>query len=588
MIGFYLAIDKITNGGIKLFSSVRELLTDLDSRQKGLCIFEDDHLQMAQGNGYTIFNIGTLIYKNTWQSKALELIIRDLNNGKTIQDMISNTRGQFCLIVHTVTDVFVITDRLSSFPVYIFEDDNTIQISNLLLLLAKNNKVSINKQAFAEYLSFDYCFGSTFFNEIKQLSMATIYQFGTDRKTQIYDNLFSDIRFNRYTDLYEIADVTKETLADNLSFLSSHDRIFVDITGGFDTRTVAAILRSMNIDFKAGICGEQILKESELAEKVAQALGVKFRSDIKITGRHLFNEILNEHFTINTGVPILYYASELINYYKQIKCDFDIHISGFGGTELTTQDLPKLNLLSSRINKKSLFRRLFSYNDIFIDGFLTKSQYYDNLTKKIDGLLQKGDSDLHNEVANFLHFSSVNRCFHGCLVGTHNMIMPFYSPFLESNYLKLMMETSYNLKGLHLIQRKILTELNPRVSSIMTSHGYSANIDFKRPNSAFERSKKYARDIVRRAIYQFGFSFKTMNLIKNIMGKVKPPVNLEEIQRSFWVAEVNKTWSDNMEIFELIDQDKLNSNLTKGRDVSKLKAKILYLNRIIKECRPKL
>ncbi|MCK4791747.1 MAG: hypothetical protein KAV87_48895, partial [Desulfobacteraceae bacterium] len=505
MIGFYLTINNNTEGGIKLVSSAYESLTNLDSpQQQGLYIFEDDRLQTVQSNGYTVFNIGTLIYKNAWQNKALELIMHDLNNGRSIQEIISNTRGQFCLIVHIARDVFVITDKLGSFPVFIFKDDETVQISNILLLLAKNNNVSINHQAFAEYLSFDYCFGHTLFNEIEPLSMATIYQFGGEQEAQVYDDPFSDIHFNRYTDLYEIAGIAKETLADNLSFLSSHDRIFVDITGGFDTRLVATLLYKDNIDFEAGICGEQVYGESELADRVAQTLGVTLHSDIKITDRHLFKEILDQHFMINTGVPILYHSSELINYYEHIKRECDIHLTGFGGSELMEQTMPKMRIISSKVNKRGIFmHKEWVYKDIFVDHFSTEADFYCNLTDKLDRLLQKLNSGLYNEVANAVSVLDFSRNFAGRLIGTHNVILPAYSPFLEANYVRLMLQTSYELKKYHRVHRAILTELNPTVSSIMTSHGYSATFDSQRGPSVLRRFRDGCKNLARQTIYGF-------------------------------------------------------------------------------------
>jgi len=165
--------------------------------------------------------------------------------------------------------------------------------------------------------------------------------------------------------------------------------------------------------------------------------------------------------------------------------------------------------------------------------------------------------------------------------------VPFYSPFLESNYVRLMLETSYGIKDCHNIQRTILTELNPAASSIMTSHGYSADIGSKSASSVFRRSKDGVKNLARQMIYQFGL-FGIMTFVENMVGKIKPPINVAEVQRSFWVSEVNETWSDDMEIFEIIDRNKLNRCLANEQGSSKLKAKIIYLNRIINECGARL
>ncbi len=580
MIGFYLTVNKNANSRVKLLSRQYESPTDLDAPgEQGLHIFNDERSQIAQSNGYTTFNIGTVIYKNKWQKKALELIIRDLNNGKAVREIMPNTRGQFCLIVHTVRNVFVIIDKLGSFPVYIFEDNDTIQISNILLLLAKNNNVTVDYQAFAEYLSFDYCFDCTFFNEIELLDRGSIYQFTPTLKVQVYDDFLSGIVFNKYNNLDEICHLTTETLQHNLSFLNANDRIFVDITGGFDTRTNAVILASLGIDFESGICGEQVLGESELAEKVAHELGAKFHSRITISDKDTFERVLERHYPISAGVPILYHSTQMINYYEYIRRQFDIHITGFAGTQLFDQFLPRLSLLTSRLRPAALFEKAFKFKDIIRNNLMTQTSYCNALAEKTAKLLENINSDIHDEVACFLPLAIFNRYYHGTLAGAHNTLMPFYSPYLEGDIARLMIETSYKLKKNRTIQRALLTKLNRPVSLIMTSHGYNANLGSEGTRYPIKRSKEFVKNLARQMAYDAGFLLRIVRWAENLRGKIKPLVDPAEFQRPFWVNEVNNEWSDDMEIFELIDRGKLNKRLVGESDAPKLKAKTIMSKR---------
>jgi hypothetical protein len=85
MIGFYLAVDKSKSVGIELLPSACELTTvPYSFRQQGLRIFDDRCLQVVQSNGYTMFSVDTLMYKNQWRKKALELIINDLNSERSV------------------------------------------------------------------------------------------------------------------------------------------------------------------------------------------------------------------------------------------------------------------------------------------------------------------------------------------------------------------------------------------------------------------------------------------------------------------------------------------------------------------------
>jgi len=592
MNAFYLKIRKGGSSVPKLVLSPFESVNNsAPPEEESLYILDGSQLNVVEHTGYTLFNIGTLIYKNQWRRKALELIIDELSSGKSVEGVMPDTRGQFCLVIHSPSNLFIITDKLGSFPVYKFEDNDTIQISNILLLLAKKNAVSINHQAFAEYLSFDYCLNCTLFNEIEHLKMGTIYQFGGERRAYTYDEVFSDIHFNKYDALGEVAHEVREMLVKNLSFLSSSDRILVDLTGGFDTRTVATILHAMNVDFEAGICGEQVPQETVFAKSVAQALGKNLHANIKIRDRELLRRILNRQFDISAGVPILYHSVRLINYYENLGQDFDIHLTGFGGTELITSGLPRMSLFSSKIGMKSLFAKRFGYKNIFNNRFMTESRYFDQIVQKIHTLLRLIGSDQHSEVANFLLYATANKYFHGVLIGTHNVIMPLYSPFLESNFVRLMLETAYGLKDDHAIQRALISQVNPRASSIMTDHGYCADIGSKRVNSLSWRCQKWAKNVGRRTIYQFRLLINLMAWMKNFWRKCKASTEtqrLTKLQHAFWVSEVDEAWSDELEIFAILDRNKLKAHLTCQSYPSKLKAKILFVNRVITECKPKL
>ena len=589
MIGFYLAVDKKANTVGELFRSPFEAPADTEALgQSGLHIFSDDRVQIAHSNSYATFSIGSLIYKNRWQKQALELIIYDLDNGKALQEIMPETRGQFCLVVHSPEKVFVITDKLGSFPVYRFEDTDTIQISNLFLPLAKRNSVTVNYQALAEYLSFDYCFGGTFFNEISLLKKGRIYKFGLDVEVHVYDDFPAGMVFCKYKEVDEISHLAHEILASNLSFLEQHHgRIFADLTGGFDTRTIATVLKSMNMDFETGISGEQILNESRIAQEVAKSLQVKHHDDIKITDKDTFNRIVNQHFAIANWAPILYHSSELIYYYEHIKKNFDIHVTGFAGSQLFDQFLPRLGLFSCRLKPRLLFEKTYGFKDIIRGTFITKAPYYERLNKKTTAVLEEIGSDVHDEAACFFPIATFNKYYHGSIIGTHNALMPSYCPFLESNIVRLMIETAYDLKKDRTVQRALLTKLNPEVSLIMTSHGYNANLNPNETELLYKKAKQIAKSLGRQMIYELGFPVKIMRGIQNFSRKLRQPTHLELIHRSFWVDEVENNWSDDMEIFDVLDRAKFAKQLARDPYVPKLKAKVIYVNRLMNECKPK-
>lgn len=579
MNGFFFRILKRANNNtIKLFYlPYEEFAKLLTIEECGLYLFKHKNTQYIHSNGYTLYNIGTLIYKNFWNNKALELIAIELSSGKQIKHIMANTRGQFCLIIHIKDNVFFVTDKLGIIPIYKYENDNKIELSNLLLALAEQNKISINYQAVAEYLCFWYCFHSTFFNEIDLLEKGTVFKFGNETINEEYFNYLAGIQFNKYNNLKEISQDTKDRLQQNFSFLSNDDRIFTDITGGFDTRLLAIILKNLNLNFVGGICGDQVLNETNIAVQVAEKLNVEFRSNTKISDKNIFSTILDKHFNISNGVPILYHSTELVNYYEVISQDFDIHIMGLGGSELCDNFLPRLSFLTKRLKYSSLFEKYFKFHDIFSGNLITEDLYYNNITAKIANLLDKIGSDNHEKVASYLTASTISRYYHGSLMGTHDIIMPVYSPFLETNFAKIMIETTFNIKHNQNIQRTLITDLHKELSMLISSHGYNANISAEKHLG----TKTALLNISRGLMYDFNFLLK---FTRNIRRKKVYPIAPSDFQRSFWKDEILKQWKEDMMIFEIIDSQKLKKYIPFEPYPSQLNARILYLNRILEEC----
>lgn len=363
----------------------------------------------------------------------------------------------------------------------------------------------------------------------------------------------------------------------NFAFLSNADRIFTDITGGFDTRMIAILLKNLNLNFSCGICGDQVLNETEIAAKVAEKLLVKFYSKIKIDDRNKFLKMLERHFNISNGVPILYHSTELIHYYEVINQYFDIHVAGYAGSQLCDNFLPPLSILSNKINHSSLSKKYYMFIDIFNNSFITENEYYNRTEKKIAHVLSQIGSNKHSDVASYFTMTTFSRYYHGALMAAHNIILPIYVPYLEANFAKLLLETSFEIKHNRNIQKMIITSLHNELSLLMTTHGYNAHIG-KNINSS---AKNWLFSIARALIYDFSFLQNSYQFLKKYKkSEVKP----SDIQRAFWIKEIDKKWSKNMPIFEYIDHKNLQKRLLYDPHPAKLKAKIMYLDRILTTC----
>jgi|GEM_PF-3311521 len=584
MIGFYLTLTKGEATPCAVRRSTYESLAQKNAPpHAGLHILDDDRTQLFQKDDSTLLSVGTLIFRNVWKGDALEKIARELADGRSVEEVAAETRGQFCLVVLQPDALCVVTDGLGVFPVYRIVQNGTVQISNVFPLLVGNNRVTFDRQAVAEYLSLRHPVDATLISEIERLEGGIVYRFGKTDSERCYTEGFADLRPRRLTDLGDLSRKVEETLAGNLSFLKPEDRIFADITGGFDTRTNAAIFTALGLRFEGGHCGEQVLNESSLAVKVARALDVKFHTGIKISELEQFRQNFDFHKKIFAGIPLPFHSTELINYYHFIARSHDIHVAGFGGTQQLIQDMKRLTLFSRKLDPKSLCLKYFPLSDLFVDSFITPRSYFESIRHKIDRLLGPLNDPDFDKAASYFRLLTFSRNYHGTLFGAHNTIMPLYSPYEERNLLRITIESAYELKEFHNIQRTILTKLVPEVSRIGTSHGYGASTE---PGAGVGTLKKWStrsRNQARRLIYSVKPVFDAMQAAHHLKQRIRPVVRIGEIQRSFWTDEVNKNWSDDMPILEIIDSRKLAVHAATKPFASRIRAQLIYLNHLATE-----
>lgn len=583
MIGFYLATQNDSSSGIKLLSESFDSFVETNElSDNSLYVFDNHSASVVRSNNYTLYVIGTLIYKNRWNNDALKLISDGLSSGITLKDIALNTRGQYCLIIHTHGNVFVITDKLGSFPIYRYEKNNSLQISNILPLLSTRNSITLNFQGLAEFMSLNdaFCFDTTFFKEIQPLHGGTIYQFSPKQTSPpsdiVYYDILDDITLNKYQDLNEVSNTVREILSENLSFLRTQDKIFIDVTGGFDSRVNAAILNNNGIEYVSGICSnKQTLNELQIASKVAHRLNVEFYDNFnKIESYDRFKDIVHKHYNISNGVPQLYYSTDLINYYDNIKRNYNIHVTGMVGSQLfRRKGSLEGTIIDNKIDIDKYLKTNFKYLNLINDRYITKGSYYGNLREKVEKIIGRIRGDDFFNLLMLIELMSYGRCHHGSAIGTHNCILPHYSPYMEANLVKVMFETSSSLKYEHNIQREILSKINPAVASVMTTHGYKAVRSSGLFSKRFLRTKKIAKEIKN----------KGMSYLRSCLGCYSTsddPV--------YWIQEARRNYSDNMKIFEIVDKVKFEDLLHNNRNNNRFMAKIVYLNKIIEEYGPNI
>jgi len=586
MIGFYLNVEIKPIANIKIHTITFEDFSDLrDLKNNCLYLFIDDYSDpIAQSEEINIYTVGAVIYRNEWGKRATNLILQDLITGYDIRYIVKELSGQFCLIISEKENVYIITDKLSSFPVYRTNNSKCTHISNILPCLLRHNNVSINPQSTSEYICFGYSLDSTFYNEINWLDEATIYKYGKENSEIKYENPYANIKFCRYRNPKEVANILTDILKNKMLFLDKNDRIFVDMTGGFDTRTIAAILRNENYQFTGGICADPFIHirdkfsdELKIARMVAEVLKVDFCDNFIIENYDSYLENLNIQNAITAGIPIPFSNVDYLNYFLRIKNDYSIHICGYVGTQGFDQEMKNLNLLSTKFDINPFFGKRYQYLNVFSDNFITQKDFQEAISIKFKSWLQEFGTDNFKHVAAYLSILGYSKGWHGTLLNTQTCILPVYAPFYDIDCIRVLLETDYNIKKRHIIQRHMINNINPDLSSIMTTHGYNANpysTNFKQ-NVIIK-----CKDFIRPVIYQ---SNALIHLRHRLDKFINPAVDINEYGETFCEKYMNECYTNDMEIFSFVDRGKLEKqtdNMPKKYKQT-LFARLLFINGMI-------
>jgi hypothetical protein len=174
--------------------------------------------------------------------------------------------------------VAVISDPFGMQALYICERDGRTYFSTCATALARHLRAPLDPLGSALFLRAGYQFGPrTNWTGIERLGPAVSLSFDGGRpRRDVYWLPSVDPTVRRMT-LEQTIDHCTEALRETVrGHLSSCERPWADLTGGFDSRLIAAVLASCGIPFVANTNGDDAHADVRLARRVAAAGGLEW------------------------------------------------------------------------------------------------------------------------------------------------------------------------------------------------------------------------------------------------------------------------------------------------------------------------
>jgi asparagine synthase (glutamine-hydrolysing) len=391
---------------------------------------------------------------------------------KSITRTLHSFDGDYIILIinRRTNDVAVLNDIFGRLPLYYHKNSDEIIISReIRFIKTLISDFSFDKMAIAQQLLFGYSVGSrTIFSEIYRLEPASVIRINF-KERQVQKESFYVFNFDQTNDndINKNAGVLSDLFSESCRNRADlHGQNIVSLSGGLDSRAVAAGLCKNNIPFIALTrqrWNRIEHRDAELAQQLAVALKINWRLvEVPPPNGGDFLKLLR----LKNGLNYLGMAF-ILHFYDFAKETYGPQITFFtgdGGDKL----LPTLKPAKKLKSVDDLVRHIVEENGIFrlqsvsaLTGIMSRD-IMDDLMKQV---LSYPETDCDYK---YIHFIFNGRTFNWLFEGEDRARCYFWNvaPFYSSDLFKYSMTCPWQQKTGYALYRQFLMNLSPEATRI--------------------------------------------------------------------------------------------------------------------------
>jgi asparagine synthase (glutamine-hydrolysing) len=272
----------------------QSILIDTGRLFLGYTGYEEYPITVVENDGFYICLEG-LIYGRSPTSTKTELMKLSTilyaeadHAASRAADWLSNADGDFLIFILNKRsgEMCIVNDALGRLPVYYHETGDRILVSRELRFITNLiDEIHFDSGAISQYLLLGYPLGKkTLFDNILRLNHASIIRADPDHsgiriETLLHFNV-EEREDEKRDPVYHAGILAESLLRSCRARADASDKILVALSGGLDSRTVAACLKKMEVPF-AGITlldsRGTASSDVPIARQVAETLGCEWR-----------------------------------------------------------------------------------------------------------------------------------------------------------------------------------------------------------------------------------------------------------------------------------------------------------------------
>jgi len=275
--------------------------------------------------------------------------------------------------------IIIANDRYGFYPLFYTINNGKFAFASEAKFVLKAAKINpkINKESISEFFTFSYLLGEkTFFEGVKLLRPATIMVFDTINHKiltkQYWDFSIPQNQCDKHSDLFEEFKRLMKKAVNRA--IKGADKIGVFLSGGLDSRALAAFASRSNVEVIAFTFGPKNSFEQRIARKVAERLKIK----------HICREIPSD-FIAKYAEEIVYRGDGLVRIrdchfialLDEVRSMVDLVLLGTFGGELFGSKITKT--IKNFKSKKDVINYLYKKNITVLPLSEYQRAFNDNL-----------------------------------------------------------------------------------------------------------------------------------------------------------------------------------------------------------------
>lgn len=415
-----------SNGNIKLFSSI--FLQEINVLKN--ITFNDHSLRAFSG----------LVIDSSGKKRDF----RDIINIPEIKDLnFDELSGQFSVFEISEGNFKCVVDDIGHHKVFYYSGEDIVIVSNNLELLLKyiekvpkDFKIQTNTLSFYDY--------KTKFDDIYFLGTFQSLEI-TDGNIRIHEREHINHIYNPRFDFEKNLENYYQELLNVSDYLTEYHRVFVDVSGGFDSRVVLSMFYGKNnANINLHTYNRQSNLDFHIAERLNKAFNFKhYLIELKHTDfeKYLNQEVNEEPYS--DPFKFLLYKKSKEHY---LKGEIPVKLNGNGGgTDWAFQFLDAFKNSDNNHGVHSPQKLLQKHIDDQIAKYQIKEELIsinDYYNKKFSSILNNFNAD--QKIASAVHLEHVIYG-HGFSQSQLNPGLFYsYSPFASKKFFKLIFSSNLN------------------------------------------------------------------------------------------------------------------------------------------------